>query len=468
MRNEHIVQQTVQRAQEKKVNKGDDHRLHWWQLTLIGIGSIIGAGFFLGTGLSIERAGPSVLIDYLIAGIIAFLVFSALAEMSVHDNETGSFRKYAQMAFGHSMGFMSGWMYWVSGLLIMASEITALGLFTQYWFPSTPLWLLMILYTALGIGINLLGVNNFSTLESLFAVVKLATLIGFIGFSLLFLFDVVAPASSVQTETVKISSLFPNGLMGTWSAMIFVLFSFGGIAVVGLMSSELKHKDETPKAGLATVVILTVLYLLSIFFILYMVSWTVISEEESPFVTALSQFQIPFIGSIFTIILITAAFSTMVGALFSITKVLVSLSHAGDAPKLLDQHTKKGVATRALALNAIALGIMIFVSYVLPEKVYEYLTTAAGIMLILNWVVILSSQIKNRRHYIETPTKKRYFKMIGAPFTSILGIVLIFIVIAGAAFQESERIGLFISIGIMAIIFMSYFLVRKKTRSTRE
>jgi L-asparagine transporter-like permease len=237
----HIVQQSVQRTQEKKAQKGEDHKLHWWQLTLIGIGTIIGAGFFLGTGLSIERAGPSVLLNYLLAGLIAFLVFSALAEMSVHDQETGSFRKYAQMAFGHSMGFMSGWMYWVSGLLIMASEITALGLFTQYWFPEVPLWIFMILYSALGLGINLLGVNNFSTLESLFAVVKLATLIGFIGFGLLFLFGIVTPASAGQTEASFIP-FFPNGLMGTWSAMIFVLFSFGGIAVVGLMSTELKHK----------------------------------------------------------------------------------------------------------------------------------------------------------------------------------------------------------------------------------
>ena len=465
MRNEHIVQQTVQRTQEKKSKKGEDHKLHWWQLTLIGIGSIIGAGFFLGTGLSIERAGPSVLLNYLFAGLIAFLVFSALAEMSVHDQETGSFRKYAQMAFGHSMGFMSGWMYWVSGLLIMASEITALGLFTQYWFPSVPLWLLMVLYTALGLGINLLGVNNFSTLESLFAVVKLATLIGFIGFGCLFLFGIATPTSSVQTEATLLP-FFPNGLMGTWSAMIFVLFSFGGIAVVGLMSNELKHKDETPKAGLTTVTALTILYILSIFFILYMVSWTIISEEESPFVTAISQFQIPFIGSIFTIILITAAFSTMVGALFSITKVLVSLSHAGDAPKAIDYHSKKGVATRALGANAIALGIMIVISYLLPDKVYEYLTTAAGIMLILNWVVILASQIKNRRQYIETPSKKRYYKMFWAPFTSYLGIFLIFLSISGAAFQESERIGLIISIAIVSIIYVSYLFVRKKASET--
>ncbi|TLS38112.1 amino acid permease [Pseudalkalibacillus caeni] len=461
MRNEHVVKQTIQHRQKQKAKRGEGHKLHWWQLSLIGIGSIIGAGFFLGTGLSIERAGPSVLIDYLIAGIVAFLVFSAFAEMSVHDKETGSFRKYAQEAFGRPLGFMSGWMYWISGILIMASEITALALFTQYWFPAAPLWLLMVLYTATGIGINLLGVRNFGTIESLFAVVKIATLIGFIVFGLLYLFHFIHPVSSVESGGVGFSQWFPHGAMGSWTALIFVLFSFGGIAVVGLMSSELEDKNDTPKSGIAMVIALAIIYILSLFFIVSMVTWAAISEDESPFVTALSVFHVPYIGSLFNIILITAAFSTMVGAMFSVTKVIVSLGRDGDAPSKLAKFNKKGVAVRALGLNGFALGVMIFISYILPDKVYEYLTTAAGIMLLLNWVVILASQIKTRSRYEENPEKKTYFKMLGAPFSSYLGIALIAFAIAGAWFQDSERIGLLISIAIIMIIFAGYFGAKK-------
>jgi L-asparagine transporter-like permease len=460
MRNEHVVKQTVQEQQKQKVKKGKGHKLHWWQLSLIGIGSVIGAGFFLGTGLSIERAGPSILLDYLVAGIIAFLVFSALAEMSVHDKGTGSFKKYAQEAFGRSMGFMSGWMYWVSGILIMASEITALSLFTQFWFPNAPLWLLMIIYASAGFSIILLGVKNFGTLESLFAVVKIATLIGFIVFGALFLFGAVSPVDASASMETRMT-WFPNGLMGTWTAMIFVLFSFGGIAVVGLMSSELERKTDTPKAGLSMVVVLISIYITSLFFVVTMVSWAAISEEESPFVTALTAFDIPYIGTIFNLILITAAFSTMVGALFSITKILVSLGRDGDAPKQLSHFNKRGVATWALSLNAVALAGTIVISFVLPSSVYEYLTTAAGIILIMNWVIILASQIKTRGNYEENPDKKTYFKMAGSPFTSYLGIVLIGIAVAGAAFEDGERIGLFISLGIMAVILVSYYIVRK-------
>ena len=170
MRNEHTVKQMVNDSKKHEREKGNTKGIEWWQLSLIGIGSIIGAGFLLGTGLSIKTAGTSMIFAYLLGGIIAFLAFSALAEMSVHDPQPGSFRTYARLAFGERIGFVSGWMYWISGVLIMSSEVTALSIFTQYWFHHVPLWIFAIIYSVLGLGINLLGMRNFGKIETLFAV----------------------------------------------------------------------------------------------------------------------------------------------------------------------------------------------------------------------------------------------------------------------------------------------------------
>lgn len=79
MNNDHTIEQTVLHKKADNREKGEISGLAWWQLSLIGIGSIIGAGFFLGTSLSIKTAGPAILLNYLIGGITA--VFSALAEM---------------------------------------------------------------------------------------------------------------------------------------------------------------------------------------------------------------------------------------------------------------------------------------------------------------------------------------------------------------------------------------------------
>ncbi|MGG1482184.1 amino acid permease [Bacillus smithii] len=461
MKNHHHLLQAVDRQKEKQMKKGGGPYLHWWQLSLIGIGSIIGAGFFLGTGLSIKIAGPSILFGYLIAGVTIFFVFSALAEMTVNDPESGSFRTYARKAYGRSAGFVSGWMYWLSGILIMSSEIVALSTFTQFWFPHTPLWIFSIIYAALGFAINFLGVKNFGQIESLFAVVKISILVCFVGFGALFILGVVHP-KEFSIHQSGMGSFFPNGVKGLWSAMIFIFFSFGGIEVVGVASSELDNKKDITKAGTGLIITLVSIYILSLFFVLNMVNWTKIDESESPFVTALSAFQIPYLDSLFNLIIISAAFSTMVGALFSISRVMVSLAEDGDAPKILKEKNSRGVAQKALLITAVGLSISILFSYLLPNTMYEYVTTSAGVIMILNWVLILASHIKLHPTYANN---KGSFKVFGYPFTAYIGIAFILLGMSGALLLAKERIGLFISIGLILVIFLCYkFIFRAENR----
>jgi L-asparagine transporter-like permease len=460
MTNDHVVRQKVRHKKAENRIQGQSPGLAWWQLSLIGIGSIIGAGFFLGTSLSIQTAGPAILINYLVAGITAFFVFSALAEMTVRAPAPGSFRTYARKAFGNSMGFLSGWMYWLAGVLIMSSEVVALATFTKFWFPHVPLWLFSVLYAAIAFGINLLGVKNFGKIESLFAIVKLTTLIVFIVFGSLLFFHIISPHAVSISEKNVFHHFAPNGLTGMWSALIFVFFSFGGIEVIGIASSELRNKDEVPKAGIGMLFALVAVYVLSILFVLTMVSWTKIDASKSPFVTALSVFNIPYMDSIFNIIIISAAFSTMVGALFSVTNILLSLAEDGDAPKFFAEKNHKGTPIKALLLTGLALGTFLIFSYVLPGTIYEYVTTSAGVMLILNWVIILSSQVKLRKQ-----TKKNtLFQMAGYPVTSYIGIALILITVSGGLLHPTQRMGVFISLGFIVVILICQRLIFRQPR----
>lgn len=462
--NDHTVQQAVSQKKEDNRENGKATGLAWWQLSLIGIGSIIGAGFFLGTGLSIETAGPAILLNYLISGVTAFFVFSALAEMTVADPESGSFRTYAKKAFGNSMGFVSGWMYWLSGVFIMSSEAVALGTFTQFWFHHFPLWIFTLIYAGIAFGINLLGVKNFGKIESVFAIIKLSTLILFILFSILLVVHFLTPKSVNLNGFNSFQPFLPTGIKGMWSALIFVFFSFGGIEIMGIASSELKNRDDIPKAGIGMLLTLLAIYSLSIFFIMYIVSWRSINESESPFVTALTIFHIPYLGSIFNFIIISAAFSTMVGALFSVTNIMISLAEDGNAPKAIAKKNERGISYKALLLTGFAVLASLTLSFVLPGKIYEYITTAAGVMMILNWTTILSSQIKLRKEN----KNNKHFKMFGYPYTSIAGIILILMGISGGMLRATQRMGVFISLGLIAIIFLSYFLSVKRRGFSHE
>jgi L-asparagine transporter-like permease len=459
MESDHTLKQVINQKKVDNLKKGETSGLAWWQLSLIGIGSIIGAGFFLGTGLSIKTAGPAILLNYVIAGLTAFFVFGAIAEMTVADPQPGSFRTYAKMAFGNSMGFVSGWVYWLAGIFIMSSEAVALGTFTKFWFPHVPLWIFTAGYVVVAFGINLLGVKNFGKIESLFAIIKLSTLIIFIFFGLLLLFHMISPHSLTFDVKNTLSPLLPKGMKGMWSALIFVFFSFGGIEVIGIASSELKDKKEIAKAGIAMLITLVTVYILSIFFVLYFVSWTKIDESESPFVTALTVFHFPYINSIFNLIIISAAFSTMVGALFSVTNILISLAVDNDAPRSFAKKNRRGTPIRSLLLTGIALAVSLIFSFILPGKLYEYITTAAGVMLILNWIIILFTHLKLRK---ESKQLDASFKMPGYPFTSYIGISLILVTVTGGMLHGTQRMGVLISLGLIGIIFLSYWLLAEK------
>ncbi len=107
-------------------------------IQLIALGGAIGTGLFLGIGPAIQMAGPAVLLGYAVAGIVAFLIMRQLGEMVVEEPVSGSFAHFAYKYWGPFAGFLSGWNYWVMFVLVGMAELTAAGIYMQYWLPDVP------------------------------------------------------------------------------------------------------------------------------------------------------------------------------------------------------------------------------------------------------------------------------------------------------------------------------------------
>ena len=98
-------------------------------IRLMALGSTIGVGLFLGSASAIQIAGPSILLGYLLAGIVAFIVLRALGEMAVHEPVAGSFAAYANTYVGPLAGYMVGWGYWTYWIVVGIAEVTAVGIY---------------------------------------------------------------------------------------------------------------------------------------------------------------------------------------------------------------------------------------------------------------------------------------------------------------------------------------------------
>lgn len=105
-------------------------------------------------------AGPSVLLGYAIGGFIAFLIMRQLGEMVVEEPVAGSFSHFAYKYWGHFAGFASGWNYWVLYVLVAMAELTAVGIYVQYWWPEIPTWVSAAVFFLAINAINLANVKS--------------------------------------------------------------------------------------------------------------------------------------------------------------------------------------------------------------------------------------------------------------------------------------------------------------------
>src|SRR6202011_3451783 len=84
-----------------------------WQVAMIGLGSTIGTGLFLGSALSVKLARPAVLVSFLLGAVVAVTVMWALAEMAAEPPAAGSFGLYAEMYVHPWAGFAIRYTYWL-------------------------------------------------------------------------------------------------------------------------------------------------------------------------------------------------------------------------------------------------------------------------------------------------------------------------------------------------------------------
>lgn len=417
----------------------EQHNMKWWQLSLFGVGCTIGTGFFLGSSLAIKMTGPSILISFVIAAFGTYFVFDALSKMTAKDPQKGAFRSYAKKAYGRWAGFSSGWVYWCSEMLIMGSQMTALSIFSRFWFPKVPLWMFATGYAILGLVVLLVGVQILNKMENFLAVVKIAAILMFIIIAALALFGVIDGNKPLNIPNSG-GEFFPKGFAGLWSSVIFAFYAFGGIEILGLMATRLKDPGEAPKAGKVMLITLTVIYVLSIGLAVTLTAWGAFNAKESPFIIALEPYRLSFVPHIFNGALIVAGFSTMAASLFAVTSILVTLAEEGDAPAIFSKKGKLKVPIPALILTIAGITASIVTALVMPNRIYEYLTTAAGLMLLYNWIFILASSRKILK--LETKDKIKY----------LTGAILILLAVSGTLFHDSSRPGFFISLLFIAII----------------
>ncbi|EOF56774.1 amino acid permease [Enterococcus hirae EnGen0127] len=428
---------------------------------LISIGGAIGTGLFLGAGKTIQLAGPSILLAYLITGCVCFFIMRALGELLLSNTNNHSFLDFVAEYLGKKVAFVTGWTYWFCWVAIAMADLTAIGMYVRYWVPGVPQWLPELIALILLLGLNMVAVSLFGELEFWFALIKVVSIIAFIivGIYMILTHYKTSAGPASITNLWSHGGFFPTGTKGFILSFEMVTFAFTGIELVGLVAGETKNPEKVLPEAINNIPIRIILfYLGSLFVIMSIYPWNSLDANNSPFVEVFSEIGITVAASLINLVVLSAAASACNSAIYSTGRMLRSLSQEGSAPKKFRQLTSHRVPGNALVFSTIVIFISVILNYVMPSEVFTLVSSIATTCFLFIWGILVYTHLKYRKSMLGK--KEHTFKMPFYPYSNFLVFAYMIFICLVLFLGKDTRIALLLTpvwfIGLLIFYRMKY------------
>ncbi len=378
----------------------------------MALGGANGTGQVLASGLSVNVAGPAIVLSYVIVAVISLWLGRALAEMAVAHPTAGAFGVYAGLYLSPFAGYAVRVSYWLMEVIATGGQLVAASIYMAYWFPGVPgaAWVLafgvMLLY------INSRAVGQLGAVEYWLVAIKVAAVAVFVGLGVLVLMGLTGqPAIGLRNLTAH-GGFLPFGVSGVWLGCCFVIYSFIGVEIVGVTSGEASDPARTIPAAMRRMVVgLSAIYLVTIFLLVALTPWNQLGIGESPFVRVFAGLGIPGAAGVMNFVVLSAALSSANANLYLITRTLFSLARAGFAPAALGGVNRRGAPVNAMLVSAVGLAAAVLVRGLWPDSAYVWFFGVALFGALFVWLMIFVTHIA--------------FKRPGVPLTSYGGAALV-------------------------------------------
>jgi L-asparagine permease len=407
---------------------------------MIAIGGAIGTGLFLGSASRLHNTGPALIISYAVVGVIAYFLMRALGELVLHRATSGAFVSYMREFFGERWAFVTGWIYWANWALTGIAELSAVGLYVQYWWPNMPTWATVLIALAVVLSINLLSARAFGEFEFWAAILKVGAIVVFLVVGLVVViggFDIGGHKAGFQNLWSNPGGFWPHTGDFNWYGPILVMsgvvFAYAAIEMVGVAAGEMENSEkEVPKAVNAVIFRIAVFYIGSILLLVSMLPTDQYTAGTSPFVTVFEKLGLTWMSTVIQAILIVAAMSSLNSGLYSTGRVLRSLGMSKQAPQFTLKMSKSGVPWAGIVMTSVVFVFGSVLNFLTPDA-FEIAVEATSVMILFTWGTIFACQIRLRQLTDRGVIPKGAFQAPGYPYTSIIGLVFLVLVLVGLA-----------------------------------
>ncbi|MBS1207701.1 MAG: amino acid permease [Proteobacteria bacterium] len=453
-------------------------------LSMIAIGGSIGTGLFVASGASVAQAGPGgALLAYALIGLMVYFLMTSLGEMAAYMPVAGSFSTYGSRFVDPAFGFALGWNYWYNWAVTIAVELSAASIVMKYWFPEVPGVVWSGIFLAVMFALNAISVKGFGEGEYWFSLIKVATVIVFIGVGLMMIFGLMDGSHTVQLGNFTSGDApFVGGLSTMIGVAMIAGFSFQGTELIGIAAGESENPGKTiPRAVRQVFWRILLFYVFAILIIGLLIPYTdpnllksdVTDVGVSPFTLVFQRAGIALAASLMNTVILTAILSAGNSGMYASARMLYSLAREGKAPAVFAQLSKSGVPLNALYATTL-IGALCFLTSVFGDQtVYLWLLNTSGMTGFIAWLGIAICHFRFRRAYVlqgrdmgVLPYRSPFF-----PFGPLFAFALCLVITLGQNYQAftADRIdwmsiaATYIGIPLFLLIWLGY-RAKHKTR----
>ncbi|KAH6712685.1 amino acid permease/ SLC12A domain-containing protein [Leptodontidium sp. MPI-SDFR-AT-0119] len=384
-------------------------------MQMIAIGGSIGAGLFVGSGSALNSGGPgSLVIDFMIIGMMLLFTVNALGELAALYPVAGSFYNYSIRFIDPAWGFAMGWNYAMNWLVVLPFELTVAGVTIAFWTdkdgsgnPSVDVGVWITIFLVLVCAINFFGVKGYGEVEFVLGCIKVLAVIGFI------ILGVIIDCGGVPTDTRGYigakywhhPGAFKNGFKGFCSVFVTASFAFGGTELVGLAAAEAANpRKSIPKATKQVFWRIALFYVISLF----LLGLIVPSDNEnlssasggntrySPFVLSFKLAGIKVLPSIFNAVITISVISVANSCTFASTRTIQALCANGMGPAIGAKVDKKGRPWVVLIV-VLLFGCLAYINEAKDGgTIFNWLLSLSGLSNFFTWGSVCFAHIRFR------------------------------------------------------------------------
>jgi L-asparagine transporter-like permease len=304
------------------------------------------------------------------------------------------------------------------------AEITAVGVYMQFWFPDVPQWIPALAALVCMTTVNLIAVEVYGEFEFWFALIKVFTIAIMIVVGLgMIIFGIGNNGIPIGISNLWAYDGFcAKGLTGMIMSLVMVMFAYLGIELVGVTAGEAKDPEKTLPAAIDKVFWrILIFYIGALFVIMSLYPWNQLGTIGSPFVLTFEKLGIRAAAGIINFVVLTAALSSCNSGIFSTSRMVYSLAQENNAHESMKKLNSHQVPVNATFFSATVILISVILNYIMPEGVFVLITSISTFCFIFIWAVMVICHLKYRKTNPELADKSK-FKM---PFYPIANYVIL-------------------------------------------